>query len=72
MHLGTRWYSITEGVGIAVDALRANKVRAGLTILGIVAKDIAVLEHRRFGLVGRLFGRRIGGLVGFHDGLLLG
>jgi putative ABC transport system permease protein len=28
--------SVTEGVGIAIDSLRANKVRAGLTILGIV------------------------------------
>ena len=28
--------AIREGVGIAVDSLRANKVRAALTILGIV------------------------------------
>src|SRR3712207_3467170 len=43
MHLGTRWYSITEGVGIAVDALRANKVRAGLTILGIAVGVFVVV-----------------------------
>ena len=27
--------ALTEGVGIALDSIRANKVRAGLTILGI-------------------------------------
>jgi putative ABC transport system permease protein len=30
-----RVWSLAEGVFIAIDALRANKVRAGLTILGI-------------------------------------
>src|SRR3712207_8762336 len=38
-----RWYSLTEGVGIAVDALRANKVRAGLTILGIAVGVFVVV-----------------------------
>jgi putative ABC transport system permease protein len=33
--LGTRIYSLFEGVIIAFDAIRTNKVRAGLTILGI-------------------------------------
>jgi putative ABC transport system permease protein len=33
--IGTRLYSLFEGVKIAFDALRTNKVRAGLTILGI-------------------------------------
>ncbi len=32
MHL----HSIPEGVGIAIDAIRTNKLRSGLTILGIV------------------------------------
>ncbi len=30
-----RWTAALEGVGIAFDAIRANKVRAGLTILGV-------------------------------------
>ena len=34
-NIGTRLYSLFEGVKIAFDALRTNKVRAGLTILGI-------------------------------------
>jgi putative ABC transport system permease protein len=29
-------HALREGVGIALDALRSNKVRAGLTVLGIV------------------------------------
>ena len=35
MALSTRLLSYFEGVGIALDALRANKVRAGLTIFGV-------------------------------------
>ena len=35
MSIGTRLHHLTEGVVIALDAIRANKVRAGLTILGI-------------------------------------
>ncbi|MEP6733808.1 MAG: ABC transporter permease [bacterium] len=35
MSIGTRAYSLFEGVRIALDAIRSNKVRAGLTILGI-------------------------------------
>src|SRR3954452_4204711 len=35
MSIGTRLYSIFEGVKIAFDSIRTNKVRAGLTILGI-------------------------------------
>ena len=35
MSLGTRLYSVYEGVRIAFDSIRTNKVRAGLTILGI-------------------------------------
>ena len=35
MNLGTRVLTILEGVGIALDAIRGNKVRAGLTIAGV-------------------------------------
>jgi putative ABC transport system permease protein len=35
MQLGARLFNIFEGVVIALDAIRSNKVRAGLTILGI-------------------------------------
>jgi putative ABC transport system permease protein len=35
MSFGTRVYSVFEGVRIALDEIRSNKVRAGLTILGI-------------------------------------
>ena len=34
MNLGNRFYNLFEGVVIALDAIRSNKVRAGLTILG--------------------------------------
>ena len=33
--LTTKAFAVTEGVRIAIDSVRANKVRAGLTILGI-------------------------------------
>jgi putative ABC transport system permease protein len=33
--VGNTLYQLVEGVGIAFDAIRTNKVRAGLTILGI-------------------------------------
>lgn len=35
MTLGTRLHHLVEGVLIALEAIRANKIRAGLTILGI-------------------------------------
>jgi putative ABC transport system permease protein len=35
MALGSRISGLFEGVVIAIDALRANRVRAALTILGI-------------------------------------
>jgi putative ABC transport system permease protein len=35
MALLTRLQALSEGVGIAFDAIRVNKVRAGLTVLGI-------------------------------------
>ena len=43
MSLGTRLYSAFEGVGIALDAIRANKVRAGLTILGVAVGVFVVV-----------------------------
>jgi len=35
MNIGIRLHALAEGVLIALDAIRSNKVRAGLTILGI-------------------------------------
>ncbi len=35
MNMGIRLHNLFEGVVIAFDAIRANKIRAGLTILGI-------------------------------------
>ena len=35
MHLGARILNAFEGVGIALDAIRANKTRAALTIFGV-------------------------------------
>ena len=35
MTFGTKLLTVLEGVKIALDALRANKVRAGLTIMGV-------------------------------------
>src|ERR1051326_3448245 len=43
MNLGTRLYSAFEGVAIALDSIRANKVRAGLTILGIAVGVFVVV-----------------------------
>jgi putative ABC transport system permease protein len=36
-------YTLAEGVGIAIESLRANKVRAGLTILGIAVGVFVVV-----------------------------
>ena len=41
--LSSKLYSLVEGVTIAVDSLRANKVRAGLTILGIAVGVFVVV-----------------------------
>jgi putative ABC transport system permease protein len=41
--LGARLFSAFEGVGIALDAIRANKVRAGLTILGVAVGVFVVV-----------------------------
>lgn len=39
----TRLSAVSEGVRIAIDAVRANKVRAGLTILGIAVGVFVVV-----------------------------
>src|SRR5437773_5197835 len=41
--LGLRVYGLLEGVGIALESIRANKVRAGLTILGIAVGVFVVV-----------------------------
>ncbi|HEY6218611.1 MAG TPA: ABC transporter permease [Gemmatimonadaceae bacterium] len=43
MNFGTRLYSALEGVVIAIDSIRSNKVRAGLTILGIAVGVFVVV-----------------------------
>src|SRR5919199_5624459 len=42
-HVATRLLALGEGVGIALDSLRANKVRAALTILGIAVGVFVVV-----------------------------
>src|SRR5512133_2523921 len=41
--LAQRMHTMREGVTIAVDSIRANKVRAGLTILGIAVGVFVVV-----------------------------
>jgi putative ABC transport system permease protein len=41
--LGVRIFSLFEGVGIALDSLRSNKVRAALTILGVAVGVFVVV-----------------------------
>ena len=41
--LGVRIYSLFEGVGIALDSLRQNRVRAALTILGVAVGVFVVV-----------------------------
>ncbi len=43
MRLTNRVTSALEGVGIALDAMRANKVRAGLTIMGVAVGVFVVV-----------------------------
>ena len=43
MSVATKLYGLAEGVGIAFDAIRANKVRAGLTILGVAVGVFVVV-----------------------------
>jgi len=41
--LGTRLFTIFEGVAIAFESIRANKVRAGLTIMGVAVGVFVVV-----------------------------
>ena len=41
--VGARLYALVEGVSIALDSLRANKVRAGLTMLGVAVGVFVVV-----------------------------
>jgi putative ABC transport system permease protein len=43
MNFSAWLFNITEGVGIAFDAIRANKVRAALTILGVAVGVFVVV-----------------------------
>jgi putative ABC transport system permease protein len=43
MRLGSRLLTVLEGVLIALDAIRANKVRAGLTIMGVAVGVFVVV-----------------------------
>jgi len=43
MQLSARMAHALEGVGIALDAMRANKVRAGLTIMGVAVGVFVVV-----------------------------
>src|SRR6058998_1372364 len=43
MRLAQRVFNAFEGVGIALDALRANKVRAALTIMGVAVGVFVVV-----------------------------
>jgi len=44
MSLSSKIFNITEGVGIAFDAIRSNKVRAALTILGVAVGVFVVVS----------------------------
>src|ERR671914_2760587 len=43
MKFGARLLTVLEGVLIALDAIRANKVRAGLTIMGVAVGVFVVV-----------------------------
>ena len=43
MQLSSILFNVTEGIGIAFDAIRSNKVRAGLTILGVAVGVFVVV-----------------------------
>src|SRR5205814_5594528 len=41
--ISSKIFNITEGIGIAFDAIRSNKVRAALTILGVAVGVFVVV-----------------------------
>jgi putative ABC transport system permease protein len=43
MSLSSKIFNLTEGIGIAFDAIRSNKVRAALTILGVAVGVFVVV-----------------------------
>ena len=43
MRLSSAWFNIVEGVGIAFDAIRSNKVRAALTMMGVAVGVFVVV-----------------------------
>ncbi|GAC1652586.1 MAG: hypothetical protein NVS4B3_14930 [Gemmatimonadaceae bacterium] len=43
MRLAVRALNAFEGVGIALDAIRSNKIRAGLTIAGVAVGVFVVV-----------------------------
>src|ERR671929_1355123 len=43
MGISSRLLTVVEGVGIAVDSIRANKVRAALTIMGVAVGVFVVV-----------------------------
>src|SRR5258706_14512911 len=43
MRIGQRIFNALEGVGMAVDSIRANKVRAALTIMGVAIGVVVVV-----------------------------
>lgn len=43
MGFSSWWFNLSEGVGIAFDAIRSNKVRAALTILGVAVGVFVVV-----------------------------
>src|SRR5918996_1668555 len=43
MSVAGKVFQALEGVGIAIDAMRANKVRAGLTIMGVAVGVFVVV-----------------------------
>ena len=46
---GSRLNALGEGVAIALDAIRANKVRAALTILGVAVGVFVVTAMSEIG-----------------------
>ena len=43
MRLSSAWFNIVEGIGIAFDAIRSNKVRAALTMMGVAVGVFVVV-----------------------------